>query len=209
MKAALTERGIERGLSPFLPFLKTWLPLVVAFAAETAFGWDFVRDEWHAPAYFEQSNGWFQVAVIDRKVQQIVRYQGVFVGKDELPQPTPLYCPATVYAFSSRRPKNCGREDPWKAMPEDMFVYEKPQWPVTDQKPPLEARRLETGRVVLGFRCMGEFYVMTEMNETEIPAGTEIQEGFSGGIHPVAETAERDVLVKEWLGPVSEKEESK
>jgi hypothetical protein len=173
--------------------------LGIAICAGAALGWDGMPDPRHAPAFFEQDNGLFKVALLDGEAREVVAYRGVSVEKSELPMPSILHCPATVYAIPGKRPEVVPREDPYKPIVEDMFTEKPPLWPVVEREPELKARQLPDGRLAVGFRLLNDFYMMGEIEPENLPAGAEIQEDFPGGIHPVAESAERDAIVGNWL----------
>lgn len=172
--------------------------LIIAICARAALGWDGRPDSRHAPAFFEQENGLFKVALLDGETREIVAYRGVFVEKSELPMPSILHCPATVYAIPGKRPEVVPREDPWKPIVEDMFTEKPPLWPVVEREPELKVRPLPDGRVAVGFRLLHEFYVLAEMDAADLPPDAAWQEEFSGANHPVAETAGREAVVGAW-----------
>ena len=176
---------------------KSWF-LCVIICASTAIGWEGQPDRWHSPVFFEQENGLFQVAIQNRQDQEIIAYQGVYVEKCELPMPSIVCCPATVYAISGKYQEVKKSEAPFKPVVEDMFTENPPLWPVVEQIPHLTALRLSENRVSIGVRLIYDFYAMTELGMDDLPAGTEILEDFRGRVHPVVKTDECNTIIKAW-----------
>lgn len=151
-----------------------------------------------ALSYMEQTNGLFQVAVIDRGTSEYAVYRGVFVEKSELPCLSPIFRQTLICACPERRVQETINKEPWTASQEDLYRYAKPLFPVVERNPQLEVYRLKDGRIIVGFRLISDLFVMDELEEENLPTEIDIQEGFAGGIHPVVETDARKMVVEDW-----------
>ncbi len=136
---------------------KMGLLFAVLFCEGAAFGWDYQADGKHALSYMEQTNGLFQVAVVDRETQEYAIYRGVFVEKSGLPHLAPIFRQIPIYALPERRKTETISKEPWMPTQEDMYHYTKPAFPVVERDPGLEVWRQEDGRIVLVSVCWGSF----------------------------------------------------
>lgn len=174
------------------------LLFAVLFCEGAAFGWDYQADGKHALSYMEQTNGLFQVAVVDRETQEYAIYRGVFVEKSGLPHLAPIFRQIPIYALPERRKTETISKEPWMPTQEDMYHYTKPAFPVVERDPGLEVWRQEDGRIVLVFRVLGQFFEMDALDAETLPKGVEVHDGLFVRVHPVVETEERKTIVESW-----------
>lgn len=176
-------------------FIHKFILISAVLCAKLALGAD---DGKRALSYMEQTNGLFQVAVIDRETSEYAVYRGVFVEKSELPCLAPIFRQTLIYACPERRVQETISKEPWMASQEDLYRYAKPLFPVVERNPQLAVYRLKDGRIIVGFRLISDLFVMDKLEEENLPTGIDIQEGFAGGIHPVVETDARKMVVEDW-----------